>query len=119
MGAIDCVRELENEKRPPAQSISVCVANSADREEIYRIRHEVYSQELHQHPGNAASSLRDSLDEANVYIVVAVSRKIAGFVSVTPPRAATYSIDKYFARDTLGFAVDDGLYEIRLLTVLK
>jgi histidinol-phosphate/aromatic aminotransferase/cobyric acid decarboxylase-like protein len=30
-----------------------------------------------------------------------------------------YSIDKYFARNTLPFLIDDGLYEIRLLTVLK
>jgi histidinol-phosphate/aromatic aminotransferase/cobyric acid decarboxylase-like protein/GNAT superfamily N-acetyltransferase len=101
------------------ESISVSVAASADREEIYRLRHEVYSQELHQHPGNAATSLRDCLDESNIYIVTNIGGRIAGFVSITPPQAATYSIDRYFARDALGFPVDDGLYEIRLLTVLK
>jgi histidinol-phosphate/aromatic aminotransferase/cobyric acid decarboxylase-like protein/N-acyl-L-homoserine lactone synthetase len=100
-------------------NFSVSMAGSADREEIYRIRHEVYANELQQHPANAAMSLCDSLDAANKYIVARIAGKIAGFVSITPPGLQNYSIDKYFSRETLPFPVDDGLFEIRLLTVLK
>ena len=101
------------------ESLSVSVANTADREEIYRIRHEVYARELQQHPANAATSLSDALDGGNTYIVARMAGKIAGFVSITPPGLPAYSIDKYFPRETLPFSVDDRLHEVRLLTVLK
>src|SRR5438552_12307544 len=106
-------------KDPAAELVSVSLACEAEREEIYRVRHEVYARELGQHPENAARLLRDSLDDGNVYIVAKVAGEMAGFVSVTPPGQPGYSIEKYFDRETLPFTVDDGLYEIRLLTVLR
>lgn len=103
-----------------SENLSVSEADAPAREEIYRIRHEVYARELRQHPANAAARLRDSLDTNNVYLMVKAGGKIAGFVSITPPGSARgYSIDKYFARPDLPFAGDQGLHEIRLLTVLK
>ncbi len=102
-----------------AEHLSISVADEVEREEIHRIRHQVYAHELGQHPANTAGSLRDSLDAANVFIIAKIAGKIAGFVSITPPGLPAYSIDKYFIRETLPFAVDDGLFEIRLLTVLK
>ncbi len=107
------------QKPAATEGIAISLANEADREEIYRIRHEVYAHELRQHPSNSDTTLRDSLDASNVYLVAKVTGKIAGFVSVTPPELQNYSVDKYFARETLPFSVDDGLHEIRLLTVLK
>jgi histidinol-phosphate/aromatic aminotransferase/cobyric acid decarboxylase-like protein/N-acyl-L-homoserine lactone synthetase len=98
--------------------IRISLANLADRETIYRLRHRVYAQELHQHPENAAGRLTDALDEHNLYIVAALDTAIVGFVSVTPPGRA-YSIDKYLSRSELPFLCDDGLYEVRLLTVLS
>src|SRR5207237_925965 len=44
--------------------------------------------------------------------------EIVGFVSITPP-GRTYSVDKYIEREELPFVVDDRLFEVRLLTVLK
>jgi histidinol-phosphate/aromatic aminotransferase/cobyric acid decarboxylase-like protein len=106
-------------KHTASEYISVSVADEADRQEIYRIRHEVYARELGQHPVNPAEDLHDGLDASNIYIVAKIGDAIAGFVSITPPGPHGYSIDKYFSRDSLPFAVHDGLYEIRLLTVLK
>src|SRR5687768_141629 len=103
-------------KQAASESISISMADDADREEIYRIRHAVYAHELQQHRTNDAACLRDSLDAANVYVLARISGKIAGFISLTPPGSQTYSIDKYFDRSTLPFSVDDSLYEIRLLT---
>src|SRR3974390_2695457 len=106
-------------RRPMApERFSVALASDREREEIYRIRHEVYARELGQHPANAATRLRDPLDEGNLYIVAKVAGQMAGFISGTPPQHGRYSVDKYFDRESLPFAVDEGLYEVRLLTVL-
>src|SRR5882672_7519662 len=97
--------------------IALSVASELDRETIYRLRHEVYAQELGQHNVNAAARLRDVLDDANIYLVAKIAGQIAGFISITPPGPAGYSIDKYARREALPFSFDDRLYEIRLLTV--
>jgi len=104
---------------PGARRIQLAVADEADRKIIYQMRHAVYARELSQHPANASGELRDNLDTSNVYIAASVAGKIAGFVSVTPPGPAGYSMDKYLARHRLPLAFDDRLYEIRLLTVDK
>lgn len=103
---------------PAGETFSIAVASDLEREEIYRVRHEVYARELGQHPVNAATCLRDALDDGNLYLVAKVSGQLAGFISITPPGQERYSIDKYFPRPSLPFTVDEGLYEVRLLTVL-
>jgi histidinol-phosphate/aromatic aminotransferase/cobyric acid decarboxylase-like protein len=99
--------------------IILTLANRDDREGIYRIRHDVYAHELGQHQVNDAGSLSDSLDEQNVYLVARAQGDIAGFISITPPSAPTFSIEKYASREQLPFAVDEGLFEVRLLTVTR
>jgi histidinol-phosphate/aromatic aminotransferase/cobyric acid decarboxylase-like protein/N-acyl-L-homoserine lactone synthetase len=98
-------------------SVRISVASEADRESIYRLRHEVYAGELGQHPANAQGRLSDPLDRFNDYLVATSGTEILGFVSITPPGHGSYSIDKYFSRTGLPFAVDTTLYEVRLLTV--
>ena len=98
--------------------ITVAVAADADRQRIYRLRYEIYGRELGQHPANASGALRDPLDAFNVYLVARVGRDLAGFISITPPTDSGYSIDKYFARESLPFPFAEQLYEVRLLTVL-
>jgi len=111
-------RTNTNEHRPGNEArISVSIADARDRERIYVLRHEVYAGELGQHPENDAGLLSDQLDFANTYLVAKIGGTIAGFVAITPPSDAGYSIDKYFAREDLPLVFDDGLYEIRLLTV--
>ena len=91
-------------------------AEEADRELIYRLRHEVYARELGQHPVQADGALRDGLDGRNVYLLAEGRSGLAGFVSITPP-GDRYAIEKYLRRESLPFAVHDRLYEVRLLTV--
>lgn len=97
---------------------SLTQATADDREEIYRIRHDIYARELHQHQTNVAGRLTDAIDDHNIYLVARCLGTIAGFVSITPPSAPMFSIDKYVPRTALPFAFDEGLYEVRLLTVL-
>lgn len=92
-------------------------ATDADREAIYRIRHDVYAVELGQHPANAEGRLTDSLDAFNAYVVVSCGEELAGFVSLTPPGSPRYSLDKYLPRDAWPLPPDAGLYEVRILTV--
>ena len=104
---------------PGPRGLRIATATAADRETIYRIRHDVYATELCQHPENAERRLSDALDGINEYICASLPDEIAGFVSVTPPDHGRYSIDKYLERTELPFAVDRGLFEIRILTVKK
>jgi histidinol-phosphate/aromatic aminotransferase/cobyric acid decarboxylase-like protein/GNAT superfamily N-acetyltransferase len=113
------VSRLPQIQTPESNRIILGTVTAQDREAIYRLRHEVYAHELAQHASNPLATLRDPLDEANIYLVAKSGGQIAGFISLTPPGAPSYSIDKYFARNALPFAFDDDLYEIRLLTVLK
>ena len=99
--------------------IEIGLASIMDRSTIYRLRHEVYARELGQHQVQTNGELRDEIDAWNVYIVARVEGEIAGFISITPPGNSSYSVEKYFPRETLPFPVDDGLFEIRLLTVLR
>lgn len=81
------------------------------------MRHATYAEELGQHAVNEDGRLTDPLDGFNDYLVATLAGRLIGFVSVTPPGHASYSIDKYVPRGELPFAFDDGLFEIRLLTV--
>lgn len=96
-----------------------CLATLSDREQIYRIRHEVYAEELGQHLRNADGILRDTLDGENEYIVVREHDRVVAFISITPPSAKSFSIDKYFSRSELPVCFHDRLYELRLLTVIE
>jgi histidinol-phosphate/aromatic aminotransferase/cobyric acid decarboxylase-like protein/N-acyl-L-homoserine lactone synthetase len=102
---------------PTPITIAVSLADELDRASIYAIRHQVYAEELKQHPENATGLLVDELDEVNVYLVAKCSGQIAGFVSITPPNEHGYSLDKYFPRRSLPLVFDQRLYEVRLLTV--
>jgi histidinol-phosphate/aromatic aminotransferase/cobyric acid decarboxylase-like protein/GNAT superfamily N-acetyltransferase len=102
----------------PGAAFVLGLADAADREEIFRRRHEIYARELGQHAVNRTGALRDPLDAVNIYLTARCAGEIAGFISLTPPTAPAFSIDKYFARAGLPFAFDDQLFEVRLLTVL-
>jgi histidinol-phosphate/aromatic aminotransferase/cobyric acid decarboxylase-like protein len=99
--------------------ITLALADQADRESIYAIRHRVYAGELGQHTKNALGRLRDSLDEVNAYLVVKQGEEILGFVAITPPNVNGYSLDKYFLRADLPLVFDQSLFEVRLLTVVS
>ncbi len=101
---------------PRAERLRVGVAPERDRDRIYRLRHEVYASELRQHPENEAGTLTDELDSFNDFLTVSSNRELLAFVAITPP-GRRYSIDKYFPRCQLPLTFDDGLYEVRLLTV--
>jgi histidinol-phosphate/aromatic aminotransferase/cobyric acid decarboxylase-like protein/predicted GNAT family N-acyltransferase len=96
----------------------ICLASQHDLEIIYHLRHEVYACELGQHPINVDKRLTDALDGHNLYITATQNGQIIAFISITPPTSAHYSVDKYFARETLPFLFNDKLFEVRLLTVM-
>lgn len=98
---------------------SVRLATAHDREAIYHLRHEVYASELSQHDLQPSGRLSDPLDDFNIYLVSVADETITGFISITPPTRNRFSIDKYISRAELPFAVDDQLFEVRLLTVPK
>ncbi len=100
-----------------AGHIAISFASAREREAIYRMRHTVYARELSQHDPNGSGRLVDALDAFNHYLVASIDDHLAGFVSITPPGYGRYSVDKYVERSELPFPFDDGLFEIRILTV--
>jgi histidinol-phosphate/aromatic aminotransferase/cobyric acid decarboxylase-like protein len=96
------------------------LATVADRQWIYRTRHDVYAVELGQHEPNPEGRIIERIDEKNIYIVAARNEyEPVGFVSVTPPWAGPYSFEKYLTRAELPELADEGLFEARVLTVLS
>ena len=71
---------------PRAERLRVGVATERDRDRIYRLRHEVYASELHQHPENEAGTLTDELDSFNDFLDLAEAllgeRELEGVVQV-------------------------------------
>lgn len=100
-----------------SRRLSISVASHRDRGAIYRLRHAVYASELRQHEERPEGILSDALDEVNIYITARISEQLVGFVSLTPPTAQKFSIEKYLSRDELPFQRDGGVYEVRLLTI--
>jgi histidinol-phosphate/aromatic aminotransferase/cobyric acid decarboxylase-like protein len=98
-------------------SITLRLANGDDRERIYALRHAVYAEELHQHATNPMQRLADALDGSNIYIVAVAGDELAGFISITPPSVAQFSVEKYVPREELPFVRNASLFEARLLTV--
>ena len=113
------LREMETAGTATTKNpMTIALADEGDRERIYRHRHDIYAEELHQHPLNERRCLMDPLDDLNVYIAAKDGDELRGFISITPP-GGKLSIDKYIGRDQLSFAIDDGTYEVRLLSVVK
>ena len=104
---------------PRSSTLTLSIADDQDRLSIYAARHAVYASELGQHPETPDGVLTDILDEINTYIVAKRDDRVVGFVAITPPNRRGYSVDKYFAREDMPFRSDEGLYEVRLLTVVK
>ena len=102
-----------------ARRARISMADAADRRRIYEMRHAVYAEELRQHSVNTSAMLSDSLDDSNEYVVAYIEGHLAGFISITTPGGERYSIDKYVRREGLELIFDDGLYELRVLTIAK
>jgi histidinol-phosphate/aromatic aminotransferase/cobyric acid decarboxylase-like protein len=102
-----------------SRRVRISMATPQDRRGIYAMRHDVYACELGQHRPNPGQMLSDALDDANEYVVAHIGGELAGFISITPPSAGRYSIEKYVPREELALAFDDGLYELRVLTVAR
>ncbi|MBI1842138.1 MAG: aminotransferase class I/II-fold pyridoxal phosphate-dependent enzyme [Verrucomicrobia bacterium] len=103
--------------RTAGNRLALTVADAADREEIYRMRHDVYAREIGQHAQNIAGRLTDALDEFNHYLCVKEDARLLGFISVTPPGHGGYSVNKYIATGDLPLTIDSRTHELRILTV--
>ena len=83
--------------KPPVNAslrrLEIGLASPAERELIYRMRHEVYAREIGQHAVHPSGRLTDSLDAGNIYIAARSGGILSGFISITPPGIGTYSID--------------------------
>ncbi|MFF5454422.1 aminotransferase class I/II-fold pyridoxal phosphate-dependent enzyme [Streptomyces sp. NPDC012950] len=98
-------------------ALQLRTATPQDHDWIHELRHRVYAEELGQHPVDPSGRLSDALDGDNVYLVAARGGTRIGFVSLTPPWAGRYSLDKYLTREELPVLTEEAPFEIRVLTV--
>lgn len=95
------------------------LASDDERMDVYRSRHDVYALELRQYESRPDGVLPDAENLDAQYIIASIDGEMAGFIGITPPGSPRFSVDRYMQRDEIPFAFDQGLYEIRALTVLK
>ncbi|MBN1448711.1 MAG: histidinol-phosphate aminotransferase family protein [Bacteroidetes bacterium] len=95
------------------------MASAAQREMVYRLRHDVYAKELGQYSARSDGTLPDPEEVTSSYIIATVDDDLVGFVGVTPPTSARYSVDRYLDRSELPVVFDDHIYEVRALTVTR
>ena len=64
--------------------MSISIATTPpDREAIYRLRHDVYAEELEQYESRPDGVLPDSIDISGSYIRAYLDKTLAGFVGIT------------------------------------
>jgi histidinol-phosphate/aromatic aminotransferase/cobyric acid decarboxylase-like protein len=98
--------------------IKLTLATPDNGSQIDRIRHQVYATELGQFSICEVGTLHDRAEVKSIYIVAFENGELVGFVGVTPPKSPAYSIDHYMARKSVPLDFNDGLFEIRALTVV-
>src|SRR5579859_842483 len=99
--------------------IKLALANRETLAAIGCARYEVYVTELGQYEARDGRSLTDAGDVESTYIVATVDGKMVGFVGITPPTSARFSLEKHLHRDAIPFPFDEHLFEVRTLTVLR
>ncbi len=88
----------------------IALASDRDRQVIHRLRRKIYTRELAPNGRSVEGVPLDWLDAFETDVVAVLDDEIAGFVSIRR------SLETSMAE--LPFAIDDGLYEIRLPTVV-
>ncbi|WIN00358.1 aminotransferase class I/II-fold pyridoxal phosphate-dependent enzyme [Actinoplanes oblitus] len=96
---------------------TIRAATAADRDEIFRLRHDVYAVELQQYPVDPSGRLAEPADSGNVHLLALAGGELAGFVSLTPPSAPRYFVERYLDEPAVRRVRAGQPYEIRALTV--
>ena len=95
------------------------MASDGDREAVERLRHEVYALELGHHPSDLSGRLVESGWADAVYVLARVGEEVVGFVSITPPWAPGYAIERYLSAEAVADVRATQAFEVRALTVAK
>lgn len=108
---------METNDNMVANPYLVKLATPSDLPSIFRLRHQVYADELGQHATNSDGYLRDAIDEHNLYLTVKKGNRLVGFISITPTGAPKFAIEKYLDRNEYSQFDWQSICELRLLTV--
>ncbi|GAA4256531.1 histidinol-phosphate aminotransferase family protein [Dactylosporangium darangshiense] len=97
--------------------ITIRIGTRSDLDDIFSLRHEVYAAELQQYPASDDGRLAEPADSANVFLLAEVGSTLAGFISLTPPEAPRYFVERYLDAQIAREVRADSPYEVRALTV--
>lgn len=96
--------------------IRIEVADADRRQEVYRLRHEVYSIELGQYALCSNGILPDSIGVESVYIIASIDDELVGFIGVTPPSSPCFSVENHLSSTDFPITRDKQSFEVRALT---
>ncbi|MEU2777878.1 aminotransferase class I/II-fold pyridoxal phosphate-dependent enzyme [Streptomyces sp. NPDC007162] len=99
--------------------LTIRMATQYDRPAIYRLRYDVYADELAQYPPNQDRLLPDLDDSGNLYIIAQDGDTLAGFISLTPPTAPRLFIERYLDESAAAELNAERPFEVRALTVRR
>lgn len=92
-------------------------AQPAEFEQIYRLNHKTFAEEIPQHESNEDHRLIDRFDEKNTYIIGLDGQQVIGMIAVHGDRP--FSLDDKLADLDAYFPDGRAMCEIRLLAVEK
>ncbi|MDF7824678.1 histidinol-phosphate aminotransferase family protein [Pontiellaceae bacterium B12227] len=99
--------------------ISIAQGTEEHLASIDYLRHAVYASELGQFESSPEKAIHDRPGVESVYIVAHEHNELVGFVGITPPTSPAYSFEHYIQRKKSGLPFNNGLFEIRALTVVN
>ena len=111
-------RRRSQQSRPAHPSrMRIALASTQDRLAIAQLRHAVYAEELQQYPIQPDGRLMDPSESNRIDIAATLDGSLAGYISLTPPSAPQWALEKYLAASDVPIPRDPQTYEVRLLTV--
>lgn len=103
----------------PASRVRVAVARPDQRVAILQICADIYAADESSTSSSTPWDLAPVLDQQSIYLIATRGLEVLGFIGITPPTSPRYALETYLSREQVPIQLDEGAYELRLLTVAR
>lgn len=103
-----------------AQAILIKIADTPDEiEQVHRLNHETFVEEIPQHAGTSGGRLVDAHHERNTYFVAKAGEQVVGMIALTRSKGDRFNVDEKMSDPSRLDPYRGSAAEIRLLAVRK
>jgi N-acyl-L-homoserine lactone synthetase len=92
-------------------------SEESEFEQIHRLNHQTFAEEIRQHPAEPSGRLIDRFHEENVYVIALDEQRVAGMIAVRARRP--FSLDQRLPDLDVYLPAGRSMCELRLLAVEK